>query len=44
MKMIFDDDKVSYSLETPGGNKIVVSEDESADLPGRSEWEQDNHE
>jgi uncharacterized protein involved in type VI secretion and phage assembly len=30
MKMIFDDDKVSYSLETPGGNKIVVSEDESA--------------
>ena len=30
MKMIFDDDKVSYSLETPGGNKFVVSEDESA--------------
>ncbi len=30
MKMIFDDDKVSYKLETPGGNKFVVSEDESA--------------
>lgn len=30
MKMMFDDDKVSYSLETPGGNKFVVSEDEGA--------------
>jgi Rhs element Vgr protein len=29
MKMVFDDDKISYTLETPGGNKIVVSEDES---------------
>lgn len=30
MKMIFDDEKISYSLETPGGNKFVISEDESA--------------
>lgn len=28
MKMIFDDDKISYSLETPAGNKFVISEDE----------------
>ncbi len=28
MKMIFNDDKKSFSLETPGGNKFIVSEDE----------------
>ena len=30
MKMIFDDDKISYSLETPAGNKFIISEDETA--------------
>src|SRR5690606_20306096 len=28
MKMIFDDEKISYTLETPGGNKFIISEDE----------------
>lgn len=27
MKMIFDDDKISYTLETPAGKKITVDED-----------------
>lgn len=27
MKMIFDDDKISYTLETPAGKKIIVDED-----------------
>lgn len=27
MKMIFDDDKVSYTLETPAGKKIILDED-----------------
>ncbi len=30
MKMIFDDKKVSYSLETPAGNKFIISENETA--------------
>lgn len=29
MKMIFNDDKKSFSLETPGGNKFIISEDET---------------
>jgi Rhs element Vgr protein len=29
MKMIWDDDKISFTIETPAGNKIVVSEDET---------------
>ncbi len=29
MKMIFNDDKKSFSLETPGGNKFLISEDET---------------
>jgi len=28
MKMIFNDDKKSFSLETPGGNKFIITEDE----------------
>jgi Rhs element Vgr protein len=28
MKMIFNDDKKSFSLETPGGNKFLITEDE----------------
>lgn len=28
MKLIFDDDKVSFTLETPNGNKMVISDDE----------------
>ncbi|WP_281557361.1 type VI secretion system tip protein VgrG [Thalassomonas sp. RHCl1] len=32
MKMIFDDDKVSYTLETPKGNKVVLSEDSGSIL------------
>jgi Rhs element Vgr protein len=28
MKMIFNDDKKSFTLETPGGNKFIISEDE----------------
>lgn len=28
MKMIFNDDKKSFTLETPGGNKFVITEDE----------------
>jgi Rhs element Vgr protein len=28
MKMIFNDDKVSFSLETPGGNQFLITEDE----------------
>lgn len=28
LKMIFNDDKKSFSLETPAGNKFIVSEDE----------------
>lgn len=27
IKMIFDDDKISYTLETPAGKKIIVDED-----------------
>ncbi|WP_312177457.1 hypothetical protein [Chryseobacterium sp.] len=27
MKMIFNDDKISYTLETPKGKKIIVDED-----------------
>ena len=27
MKMIFDDDKISFTLETPAGKKVVVDED-----------------
>jgi uncharacterized protein involved in type VI secretion and phage assembly len=27
MKMIFDDDKISFTLETPAGKKIIVDED-----------------
>lgn len=27
MKMIFNDDKISYTLETPAGKKITVDED-----------------
>jgi uncharacterized protein involved in type VI secretion and phage assembly len=30
MKMIFNDDKVSFTLETPGGNKLTVSDDEGS--------------
>ncbi|MFA5326302.1 MAG: type VI secretion system tip protein VgrG [Prolixibacteraceae bacterium] len=29
MKMIFNDDKKSFSLETPAGNKFIISEDET---------------
>ena len=32
MKMIFDDDKISWTLETPNGNKIIVSDDEGSIL------------
>jgi Rhs element Vgr protein len=28
MKMIFNDDKKSFTLETPAGNKFIISEDE----------------
>lgn len=28
MKMIFNDDKKSFTLETPGGNKFIINEDE----------------
>ena len=28
MKMIFNDDKKSFTLETPGGNKFIITEDE----------------
>ncbi len=28
MKMIFNDDKISYTLETPGGKKITLDEDQ----------------
>lgn len=28
MKMIFNDEKKSYTLETPAGNKFIISEDE----------------
>ncbi|MBV5311929.1 MAG: type VI secretion system tip protein VgrG [Prolixibacteraceae bacterium] len=28
MKMIFNDDKKSFSLETPAGNKFIITEDE----------------
>jgi Rhs element Vgr protein len=28
MKMIFNDDKKSFTLETPGGNKFIISEDD----------------
>lgn len=28
MKMIFNDDKKSFSLETPGGNKFLITEEE----------------
>lgn len=28
MKMIFNDDKKSFTLETPGGNKFIMTEDE----------------
>lgn len=28
IKMIFNDDKKSFTLETPGGNKFVITEDE----------------
>jgi Rhs element Vgr protein len=28
MKMIFNDEKKSFSLETPGGNKFLITEDE----------------
>lgn len=28
MKMIFNDDKKSFLLETPGGNKFLITEDE----------------
>jgi hypothetical protein len=27
MKMIFNDDKISYTLETPKGKKVIVDED-----------------
>ena len=27
MKLVFDDEKKVVTLETPGGNKVVVSED-----------------
>ncbi len=30
MKMIFNDDKISYTLETPKGKKIIVDEDADA--------------
>lgn len=30
MKMIFDDDKVSLTIETPNGNKIIISDDEGS--------------
>ena len=30
MKLIFDDDKVSFTVETPNGNSIIISEDEGA--------------
>lgn len=30
MKMIFNDDKKSFTLETPAGNKLVLSEDEKS--------------
>ncbi len=30
MKLVFDDDKVSFTLETPNGNSIIISEDEGA--------------
>ncbi len=30
MKMVFDDEKKIFSLETPAGNKLVFSEDEKA--------------
>lgn len=29
MKMIFNDDKKSFSLETPAGNKFIITEDET---------------
>ncbi len=32
MKVLFDDDKVSITIETPNGNKIVLSEDEGSIL------------
>ena len=32
MKFVFDDDKVSVTTETPGGNKIILSEDEGSIL------------
>jgi Rhs element Vgr protein len=32
MKWVFDDDKKSISIETPAGNKIVISEDEKSIL------------
>jgi uncharacterized protein involved in type VI secretion and phage assembly len=28
MKMIFNDEKKSFTIETPGGNKFIISEDE----------------
>jgi len=30
MKMIFNDDKISYTLETPKGKKLILNEDEDA--------------
>ena len=27
MKMVFDDDKVSFTLETPNGNKLILSDE-----------------
>lgn len=30
MKMLFDDNKISWTLETPNGNTIVVSDDEGS--------------
>ncbi len=32
LKLKFDDDKISFTIETPNGNKIVLSEDEGAIL------------
>ena len=32
IKLLFDDDKVAFSLETPNGNKLQLSEDEGAIL------------